>query len=111
MSNDAARTTTRRRRTGPPLQDQRTEHHRPSDPPVEAAAPGPASVRVARDDHDVVLDVQKLRVDELDLSLQELKARVALDARVLDLLRLDVGVEAELRGVDLRIAGVDGQAL
>ena len=51
-----------------------------------------------------------LHVEEIDLHLDELKARVALDAHVLDLLQLNVGVDAELRGVDLKIKGVDAQA-
>jgi hypothetical protein len=63
-----------------------------------------------RDEPDVVLDVPKLHVDEIDLQIDELKARVALEAHVLDLLRLDVGVDAELRGVGLKIKGVDAEA-
>lgn len=63
-----------------------------------------------RDDPDVVLDIPHVHVDEIDLHLDELKARVALEAHVLDLLRLDVGVDAELRGVGLKISGVDAQA-
>jgi hypothetical protein len=65
---------------------------------------------VRGEDPDVVLDIPRLHVDEVDLKLDELKARVALEAHVLDLLQLDVGVDAELRGVDLRIAGVDAEA-
>jgi hypothetical protein len=60
---------------------------------------------------DVLLDVQNLRVDEIDLQLEELKAHVALSARVMDLLHLDVGVDADLRGVGLKIKGVEAQAL
>lgn len=63
-----------------------------------------------RDDQDVVLDIPQVHVDEIDLQLDELKARVALEAHVLDLLRLDVGVDAELRGVSLKISGVDAEA-
>jgi hypothetical protein len=59
---------------------------------------------------DVVLDVPTLHVDEIDLKLKDLKARVALEANVLDLLRLNVGVEAELGGVALNIKGVDAEA-
>jgi hypothetical protein len=62
-------------------------------------------------DPDVVVDVPEVRVDEISLELDELNARVALDARVLDLLKLNVGVEAELRGVRLDIKGVKAQAL
>jgi hypothetical protein len=71
----------------------------------------PSRPAARRDDPDVVLDVPRLHVDEIDLKLDELKARVALEAHVLDLLRLDVGADAELRGVKLQIKGVDAQAL
>jgi hypothetical protein len=67
-------------------------------------------VPARRDDPDVVLDIPRVHVDEIELKLDELKARVALEAHVLDLLRLDVGVEADVRGVDLRIAGVEAEA-
>ena len=63
-----------------------------------------------RDDPDVYLDVPRLHVDEIDLKLEELTARVALDVHVLDLLRLNVGVDAHLRGVELQIKGVDAEA-
>jgi hypothetical protein len=82
---------------------RRHEPHRPRKRPPEPPA--------RRDEPDVLLDVPTLHVDEIDLQLDELKARVALQARVLDLLRLDVGVGAELRGVKLEIKGVDAQAL
>jgi hypothetical protein len=63
------------------------------------------------DQPDVLLDVQNLRVDEIDLQLEQLQAHVALSARVMDLLHLDVGVDADLRGVGLKIKGVEAQAL
>jgi hypothetical protein len=64
----------------------------------------------ASDAPDVHLDVSRLHVDRVDLKVDELAARVALQAHVLDLLRLDVGVDADLRGVSLEIDGVDAQA-
>jgi uncharacterized protein involved in outer membrane biogenesis len=87
--------------------------------PGQHAEPAPAHTQrdnLARTtarprDEDVVLDVSRLHVDEIDLNIDELKARVALEAHVLDLLRLDVGVSAELRGVGLQIKGVDARAL
>src|SRR4051812_37753849 len=79
----------------------------PADTPRQVRAPAP----VRRDDPDVYLDVPTLQVDEIELKLDELKARVALEARVLDLLTLNVGVDAELRGVDLDIKGVKAEAL
>jgi hypothetical protein len=59
---------------------------------------------------DVHLNVPRLHVDRVDLKVEDLNARVALQAHVLDLLRLDVGVDAELRGVALEIDGVDAEA-
>ena len=70
-----------------------------------------SGTRSRRDDPDVYLDVSRLHVDEVDLKVAELDARVALEARLLDLLHLNVGVDARLRGVELDIEGVDAQAL
>ena len=69
--------------------------------------PRPAPVR---GEPDVHLDVSQLHVDRVDLKVDELAARVALQANILDLLRLDVGVDATLLGVALEIDGVDAQA-
>jgi uncharacterized protein involved in outer membrane biogenesis len=62
-------------------------------------------------DPDVLLDVPQLRVDEISLEVQDLKARVSLQASVLDLLNLHVGVDAELGRVELTIKGVEAQVL
>jgi hypothetical protein len=64
-----------------------------------------------RDDPDVYLDIPQLHVDDIKLKVAELDARVALEARVLDLLQLNVGVDARLRGVELDIEGVDAEAV
>jgi hypothetical protein len=69
------------------------------------AAPAPSG------EPDVLLDVPSLRVEEIDLEVDDLRARVALEANVLDLVRLDVGVEAELGRVHLGIKGVEAEAL
>jgi hypothetical protein len=63
------------------------------------------------DEPDVLLDVPELRVDEISLEVEDLRARVALQADVLSLLKLHVGVEAELGRVQLTIKGVEAQAL
>jgi hypothetical protein len=62
-------------------------------------------------DPDVLLDVPQLRVDEISLEVQDLKARVSLQASVLDLLNLHVGVDAELGRVELTVKGVEAQVL
>ena len=60
---------------------------------------------------DVLLDVSELRVDEISLEVEDLRARVSLQADVLQLLKLHVGVEAELGRVKLTIKGVEAKAL
>jgi hypothetical protein len=50
-------------------------------------------------------------VDEISLEVQDLTARVSLEANVLDLLRLHVGVDATLGGVKLTIKGVEAKVL
>jgi hypothetical protein len=58
---------------------------------------------------DVLLDIPKLRVDSLHLELDDLEAHVALEASVLNLVTLSVGVDARLRDVKLDIKGVDAE--
>ena len=60
---------------------------------------------------DLLLDVSELRVDEISLEVDDLRARVALQADVLELLKLHVGVEAELGRVQLTIKGVEAKLL
>lgn len=73
------------------------------------AVPAPRPPRPS-EQPDVFLDVKRLHVDEIDLQVEELDARVALEAHLLDLLRIDVGVDARLRGVGLKVSGVDAEA-
>jgi hypothetical protein len=60
---------------------------------------------------DVLLDVPELRVEEISLEVQDLQARVSLQADVLELLKLHVGVDAELGSVQLTIKGVEAKVL
>jgi hypothetical protein len=59
---------------------------------------------------DVYLDVPTLRVHEVKFELDDLRARVSLDAAVLKLLTLHVGADVELGRVKLTIRGVEAQA-
>lgn len=59
---------------------------------------------------DVFLDVPQLKVDELTLDVENLRARVSLQAEVLDLLKLNVGADVALGQVHLGISGVEAQA-
>src|SRR5215211_2906968 len=60
---------------------------------------------------DVLLDVPQLRVDEIILDVEDLRAHVSVQADVLNLLRLSVGADVQLGGVHLEIKGVEAQAL
>ena len=63
------------------------------------------------DEPDVVVDMPVVKVDEIHFELDDLEARVALHAKVLDLVELNVGVMAKLGKVELEIKGVEAQAL
>jgi hypothetical protein len=56
---------------------------------------------------DVLLDVRQLKVDEIKLEVDNLQAHVSVLAEVLNLLRLQVGVNASLGRVSLDIKGVE----
>ena len=60
---------------------------------------------------DVLLDVSELRVEEISLEVEDLTAHVSLEVGVLDLLKLHVGVDATLGGVQLTIKGVEAKVL
>ena len=61
-------------------------------------------------DADVLLDVPKLNVEEVDLEVEELQVRVSLQAALADLVQINVGLEAELEEVKLVVKGVEAQA-
>jgi hypothetical protein len=60
---------------------------------------------------DVLLDIPQLRVEEIILEVEDLRAHVSVQAEVLNLLRLSVGADVQLGGVHLDIKGVEAQAL
>ena len=64
-----------------------------------------------RGDPDVLLDVPVLKVDSIHLQVDDLDARVALRAKVLDLVNLNAGVDAHLGKLRIDIKGVEAQAL
>jgi len=63
------------------------------------------------DDPDVLLDVPVLKVDEIDLEVEDLKAHVSLRAELADLVKVNVGVDVFLGKVHLGIKGLEAQAL
>ena len=60
---------------------------------------------------DVLLDVIELRVDRINLEVDDLRAHVAILAALARLVDLSVGVDATLRGVKLEIEGVEAKAV
>jgi pyruvate/2-oxoglutarate dehydrogenase complex dihydrolipoamide acyltransferase (E2) component len=62
-------------------------------------------------DPDVLIDVPVVKVDSIHLELDDLHAHVALQAKVLELVKLNVGVDVQLGKVKLDIKGVEAQAL
>jgi e3 binding domain len=60
---------------------------------------------------DVLLDVPELRVESIHFELDDLDAHVALKARVLNLVKLSVGVDVHLSRVKLDIKGVEAEVV
>ena len=60
---------------------------------------------------DVLIDVPVVKVDEVDIEVDDLHAQVAVLAEVRKLVKIGVGAEAQLDKVELKIEGVEAQAL
>ncbi|MDQ2622911.1 MAG: hypothetical protein M3Y45_07745 [Actinomycetota bacterium] len=60
---------------------------------------------------DVMLVVPVVKVDEIDLEVDDLRAGVSVRAELRDLVKLNVGVAARLGEAKLNIQGVEAQAL
>jgi pyruvate/2-oxoglutarate dehydrogenase complex dihydrolipoamide acyltransferase (E2) component len=64
-----------------------------------------------RVDPDVLIVVPVVKVGSLHLELDDLDAHVALKAKILELVKLNVGVDAQLGKVVLDLKGVEAQAV
>jgi hypothetical protein len=60
---------------------------------------------------DVLIDIPVVKVDEVDVEVDDLHAQVAVLAEVRKLVKIGVGAEAQLDKVELKIEGVEAQAL
>ena len=65
----------------------------------------------ASDDSDLTLDVPSLEVEELNLDVENLRARISLHAELADMVKLNVGLEADVDKVKLEAKGVKAQVL
>jgi pyruvate/2-oxoglutarate dehydrogenase complex dihydrolipoamide acyltransferase (E2) component len=63
------------------------------------------------DPPDLTLDVPSLGVEELNLDVENLRARVSLHAELADMVKLSVGVEADVDKVKLEAKGVEAQLI
>jgi len=62
-------------------------------------------------EYDVVLDVPNLCVENIHLKVDTVTAKISLDARVSNLVRVSAGADVFIGDVDLTIRGVRAQAL
>lgn len=89
--------------------DNPEEETRPRTDSYEGSRQG-AGEDFAQADPDVLLDVPKVHVEELSLEVDDLKARVALQTRLADLLDIEVGLDVSLSKVKLETKGVEAEA-
>ncbi|MBA2712827.1 MAG: E3 binding domain-containing protein [Rubrobacteraceae bacterium] len=61
-------------------------------------------------DPDLQLDVPVLNVEEIDLEVQDLRVRLSVQAELADLVKINIGLDAELGEAKLGIKGVEAQA-
>lgn len=61
-------------------------------------------------DPDVQLDVPKVNVEEIGLEVEDLQVRVSFQAELADLVKINVGLDAQLGEVKLKVKGVEAQA-
>ena len=59
---------------------------------------------------DLQLDVPVLNVEEIDLEVEDLHVRLSVQAELADLVKINIGLDAELGQVKLGIKGVEAQA-
>lgn len=104
------------------MEDERNEGEQRAEAP-RPHADEQQELRAGRDDQqamelpsdtgepDVLLDVPVVKVEEISLEVDDLEARVSLTAHVGNLVALDVGAEAYLGKLNLKLKGVEAKAL
>lgn len=91
--------------TTPAVAQNRNNQQPSGSPAVDILRAAPAA-----EQPDVVLDIPNLSVDEITLDVQNLQAKVALDARLANLLHLSAGADASIEKVNVTIKGVQVRA-
>ena len=72
---------------------------------------GEQEERTSSVDPDLTLDVPLLGIEELNLDVENLRARISLQADLADMVKLSVGVQADVDKVKLAAKGVEAQLL
>ena len=80
----------------------------PAGPRQDEALP-PEDRGESHGDPDLLLDVPSLNVEEIDLEVEDLRARVSFQAELADLVKINVGLDVELGKVKLQIKGVEAE--
>lgn len=80
-------------------------------PATSSVRPGNFRSATPNGEPDVLLDIPNLKVEELTLEVQNLRAHVALQAQLANLLSLSAGADVGIESVNLTIKGVEAQVL
>jgi e3 binding domain len=109
---------TQTRRSGQDEEHSRSVENVPSDQTVPEQVYADYAQNYDEDDAalngripDVLLDAPMVSIKDLNFELDDLRAKVSLFAKVLDLVELSAGIDAYLGKVKLTIESVDVQAL
>ena len=84
--------------------DSVTQRPRTQSGRVQASAQGFTPNR------DVILEIPELSVDSIGLTVQDVRAHVALDANAMNFVQITAGVDVGIRKVQLGITGVLAEA-
>jgi pyruvate/2-oxoglutarate dehydrogenase complex dihydrolipoamide acyltransferase (E2) component len=89
---------------------EREDEQALSDPQQDGLAQD-QDLQIADEEPDVTLDVPSLRVEELKLEVENLRTRIALQAELADMVKINVGVDVGLDVAKLEVKGLDAQTL
>ncbi len=95
-------------------EDQRPDQKKEEGETFERGAKdreGDQSGQDTRETSDIVLEVPQLSLEELRLKVENLRARVSLQAELADKVKINVGVDAYVDNVDLELKGLEAQLL
>lgn len=79
-------------------------------PSWESQAPAAGEQAEPAEEPDVLLDVPSLNIEELNLKAEQVRVRVSFGAELADMVKINVGLEAEVDGIDLEAKGIEAEA-